>query len=300
VEDALKAMVVRSANDAAVVLAEAVAQSEQGFALMMTAKARSLGMRDTRFTNASGLPDPQQVTTARDMAVLARALIRDFPDHYPLFGSRSFRYHGRDHAATNRWAAGYPGADGIKTGFTCASGYNLAASAWRDGHRLISILLGARSSAIRNVTTSRLLDEGFERLAAGNDGRLRVEELVARGGRDLAAPTVLPGSACIATPTHQDAEAPLSGWGVIFGSFRDRERAKALARARQGELASVIDGGRIAVVPKNRDGYVGHSALIVGLSRDDAGRACRHLWEHDAYCLSLAPRVLQNPNALWR
>ena len=137
VEDAILGLVTRSANDAATVLAEALGGSEDRFAAVMTRTARRLGMTRTVFRNASGLPDGEQRTTARDLARLATRLIADYPGYYRYFSRRSFSYAGRTHGNHNRLLAAYPGMDGLKTGYTRASGFNLAASAVRDGRRLV-------------------------------------------------------------------------------------------------------------------------------------------------------------------
>ncbi|MBX6320431.1 MAG: D-alanyl-D-alanine carboxypeptidase [Rhodospirillaceae bacterium] len=167
VDTAIRALIVRSANDVATVVAEAIAGSEPAFAKLMTAKARALGMSRTVFRNASGLPDAGQVTTARDLAKLARALVRDFPQYYPYFAVTRFSYAGRTYYGHNRLMSRYAGADGLKTGYIRASGYNLATSAVRNGHRLIGIVLGGDSPADRDRQMARLLDAGFRRLPAG-------------------------------------------------------------------------------------------------------------------------------------
>ncbi len=164
VGDLVGAMVTKSSNDAAVVLAEALGGTEENFARMMTARARSLGMVSTTFKNASGLPDPMQVSTARDMVTLSRALIYDFPDYYTLFSARHFAYGNRVLRNTNRLMTQYDGMDGIKTGYIRASGFNLAASAERDGVRLIAIVFGGRTTHTRDAHIAELLDEGFARV----------------------------------------------------------------------------------------------------------------------------------------
>ncbi len=161
VRDAVLGLVTKSANDAAVVLAENLAGSEPAFARQMTQRARRLGMGGTLFTNASGLPSDAQITTARDMAILGRALIRDFPDFYQLFSTRSFTYQGRQHPNHNRLMNVYDGMDGIKTGFIRASGFNLVASAKRDGRRLVGSVFGGTSPSLRDQQMARLLDAGF-------------------------------------------------------------------------------------------------------------------------------------------
>ncbi|MFC6673047.1 D-alanyl-D-alanine carboxypeptidase family protein [Marinobacterium aestuariivivens] len=161
VEQAIQALATISSNDVAVVLAEALAGSEAAFADQMTQRAASFGMLDTRFRNASGLPDPGQVTTARDMAILAQRLYRDFPQRMALFSARSFAFNGHRHGSHNPLLGGYPGADGLKTGFTCDSGYNMVATATRDDRRLVAVVLGAASRASRDRQVRALLDSGF-------------------------------------------------------------------------------------------------------------------------------------------
>ncbi len=161
VETAIKALVIKSANDVAVIVAERLGGSEHNFANQMTNKARALGMSRTSFRNASGLPDAEQQTTARDMATLARALQRDFPQYYHYFATRSFTFAGQTISTHNRLMLSYKGADGLKTGFIRASGFNLASSAQRDGRRLIGVVLGGKSSAARDRQMATLLDQSF-------------------------------------------------------------------------------------------------------------------------------------------
>ena len=165
VENAVLAVCTKSANDMAAAIAERVGGSEDAFATMMTAKAHDLGMANTYFVNASGLPDPNQVTTARDMSILALALIHDYPQYYHFFGTERFYYGGAVHANHNHLLGSYTGMDGIKTGYTRASGFNLVASALRDDRRLIGVVLGARSPATRGLIMTDLLDQAFD----GND-----------------------------------------------------------------------------------------------------------------------------------
>ena len=161
VMDALLATVTRSANDAAVVLAERIADSEAAFAERMTERAQRLGMTATVFANATGLPDPKQWTTAADMAILARALIHDFADRYSLFATRHMTWQGHQLPNINGLLGSFPGADGLKTGFTCGAGYNIVASAESGGRRLIAVVLGAVSLDARRSEVTRLLQAGF-------------------------------------------------------------------------------------------------------------------------------------------
>lgn len=165
VDKAILGLIVHSANDVAVVVAEALGGTESQFAAKMTQKARELGMTSTQYQNASGLPDAGQLTNARDVAILARALITRFPGFYPLFATESFTYLGRVYTSHNHVVMRYAGADGLKTGYIRASGYNVATSATRDGHRLIAVVLGGRTAYARDAKMMALLDQGFELVA---------------------------------------------------------------------------------------------------------------------------------------
>lgn len=164
VEEAILGLVTKSANDAAAALGELLGGSEDRFAQMMTLRARALGMSHTTFTNASGLPDPDQWSTARDLAVLARHLLTDFPGFYPYFSTPSFTYQRRVIFNHDRMLQSYPGADGMKTGYTEASGHNLVTSAVHSGVRLIGVVLGAGSNPERDAHMATLLDQGFEEM----------------------------------------------------------------------------------------------------------------------------------------
>ena len=161
VEDAIYALVTKSANDVAAALGEHIAGSEWAFAKKMTSRARSLGMRNTTFKNASGLPNKKQKTTARDMAILARALIYNHPQYYHYFSTKNFSYRGGNYRNHNKLLKTYDGMDGIKTGYIHASGFNLVASAVRDNRRIVGVVFGGRSSKTRNSHMAEILDEGF-------------------------------------------------------------------------------------------------------------------------------------------
>jgi D-alanyl-D-alanine carboxypeptidase len=166
VDNALKMMLVKSANDMAVVLAEGVGGSIDGFSVMMNDAAQKLGMTQTHYINPNGLPADEQITSARDLAILSRAIIKDLPEYEYFVHIPSIRFGRRITQNFNRLIGRYPGADGFKTGFICASGYNLIASATHDGRRLIAVVLGASSGTMRAVRAAQLLDRGF----ASNNG----------------------------------------------------------------------------------------------------------------------------------
>lgn len=161
VDNALKMMLVKSANDVAVAIAESVSGSEAAFVRQMNAEARRLGMRDTRFANPNGLPDNRQVTTARDMGILARALIREFPEYGGYFRIGAIRHGNRVLKNYNALLHYYRGADGMKTGYICDSGLNLVASATRGGKRIVAVLFGAQTGYERAAIARTLLDKGF-------------------------------------------------------------------------------------------------------------------------------------------
>ncbi|MBP6878854.1 MAG: D-alanyl-D-alanine carboxypeptidase [Phenylobacterium sp.] len=170
VEQAMQALAIKSANDIAVALAEKLGGSEARFAAMMTLRAEELGMQNTRFVNASGLPDSRQVSTARDIAILSRAVMRDYPQYYKLFSQQSFTFRGVTMRNHNGLLGRMPGVDGLKTGYTNASGYNIAVSAVRDNRRLITVVLGAPSTAVRNNNAEDLILTGFSVMARRDRG----------------------------------------------------------------------------------------------------------------------------------
>lgn len=159
VTDAISALAIKSANDAAVVVAEHLAGSEGLFASRMTDKARELGMTQTRFVNASGLPDTRQITTARDMAILGRALKARFPQYSSIFSAREMTYGGKRFEASNKLLGAVPGVDGMKTGYVRMSGYNIVASARRGGRQLIIVVMGGESQRARDGEVVALLQQ---------------------------------------------------------------------------------------------------------------------------------------------
>ena len=173
VDDLLRGMIVQSGNDACVVLAEAIAGSEESFVVMMNETAKNLGMTNTHFMDSTGLPQPKHLTTARDLARLTSALIRTFPEFYKIYSTKSFRYNGITQPNRNRLLFIDPTVDGVKTGHTESAGYCLIASARRDQRRLVSVVLGANSDNARAMESLKLLNYGFQffetvRLYPGN------------------------------------------------------------------------------------------------------------------------------------
>lgn len=307
VKDTILAIILQSANDAAVTMAERIGGSEEAFAARMTAQAKELGMSRTVFRNASGLPDPQQVTTARDMAVLAKALLETYPQYYHFFSTTSFTFGGQTFGTINGILSRYAGADGIKTGFTCGSGYNLVASATRNGRRLIGVLLGSHTNFERHSEMGRLLDVGFATDLQALDGKVMLAELgTADGEADPAPPTQLSATQCAYGVSATSTEAGLTGgglgggWALIFGASASKAQAQQMLSQARKQLKPVLTGGRAVILPKQWEGTRRYSALLAGLSKEQAGKACKHLWSVGAYCLALSPQLLKNPQAIWR
>jgi D-alanyl-D-alanine carboxypeptidase len=296
VRQAIDATIVASANDAAVALAEKIAESEDAFATRMTGMAKNLGMTRTVFQNASGLPTDGQVTTARDLAVLAMAFLRDFPEHYPLFNQRSVTIGKRSRGTVDSILGAYDGADGMKTGFTCASGYNMVASAERGGRRLIGVVLGSRSGGQRSKEVKRLLDTGFSgaaapatTLAALPDQMTETDDgsppIVLSGG-DCAAPQLI-GSSVI------DSADELTGWAVVLGEYRSRTKAQRALQDAQIKLGTAARDGRPAIIKSGPTTLARYSVLLAGLERSSAREACQVLSGQKTYCVALSPKILQ-------
>src|SRR6266568_1462820 len=186
VEDAIKGLVTRSANDAAVVIAEAIAGDEDDFAKLMTRKARALGMTKTVYRNANGLPNDEQVTTARDQATLGRAIQDRFPRYYRYFSTSVFNYRGQSIRNHNRLLGNVEGVDGIKTGYTRASGFNLVSSMRRGNRHLVGVVLGGRSGGSRDAIMRNLLAENLDKAASNHTVVAVTERNSADAGVDVA------------------------------------------------------------------------------------------------------------------
>lgn len=224
VEDAILAVVTKSANDIAVVLAEALGGSESAFAVEMTKKAHELGMAHTNFHNASGLPDDLQISTPRDMATLGQALIEDWPQYYRYFSRTSFTYNGEVIANHNHLMSHYPGMDGIKTGFINKSGFNLVASAVRNNHRLVAAVFGGPSHQARDAHMAALLDAAFQRLADGK-------------GAVMAAAHAAPPSSEVADATPPET-AKADDDGAVGDQDDQPEPPKALHHNKPPQAAA--------------------------------------------------------------
>lgn len=177
VRDAIEALVVKSANDVAVVVAERLGGTEKRFATLMTAKAKQMGMKNTRFRNASGLPNSRQVSTARDLYILAESMMADHAEYYHFFQTNSFSWNGRTYKSHNKLLGTVDGVDGMKTGYIRASGFNLMTSAERDGRRIVVIMTGGRTAKTRNAHVKALVNAAFKQIDRSPAAQRRIAEL---------------------------------------------------------------------------------------------------------------------------
>jgi D-alanyl-D-alanine carboxypeptidase len=326
VDDAMKAIAVKSANDMAMALAEHIGGSEDRFAALMTLRAQELGMMNTRFVNASGLPDSRQVSTARDIAILSRAVMRDYPQYYSLFNLRSFNFRGVTMNNHNHLLGRMPGVDGLKTGFTNASGYNLAASGMQDGRRLIVVMLGGTSNAARDNHVQDLLTTGFNVLRRRDAGErilvaqslfepvdpppvqyasadaLRSDDsglsrVTFTDGPDAGPITVQRSMSPVADPPARVVKVaakkpappprkPRGEWMVQAGAFKSKTQAKTQMSTIQKRFGQVLD---------DAEGEIGDRVggffrvRFTGLTADAARQACKTLSSKKQTCMIVAP-----------
>lgn len=274
-DTALQAIAVKSANDMAVAVAERIGGSEQRFAQLMTLRAQELGMTNTRFANASGLPNPRNLSSARDLAILSRAVMRDYPQYYGYFGERSISFRGRTEQNHNHLLAKMPGVDGLKTGYIGASGFNLAASARREGKRLIAVVLGGSSTATRDENVETLLTAGFEVLRRRGAGQNITLASIANPADD---------SGPIQRPAIEEGDGEQAGVQVeVAESLRGPQGLpENLATARSsGAIKRVVSDGlpdrdctsRVSYVKKGRGRHAHRVRVVTNPCR--AGRESR-------------------------
>jgi D-alanyl-D-alanine carboxypeptidase len=331
VRDATMALVTRSANDAAIVLAEAIGGDEATFAQLMTQKARQLGMTSTVYRNASGLPNREQVTTARDLARLAFALMRDFPHYYAIFSVQSFPYRGRILENHNRMLLSYEGADGLKTGYTVASGFNLVMSAMRDNRRLIGVVMGGDSAGQRDRMMADLMDYGFAtaqsmrlspwtsirkpasaRYTASNfDPSLVIPESTPRLAAPAAPPPAAPppvqtvstdqrvaGPAVPAPAAAVPGGPSIGSWVIQVGSFSDSQGAQlALERASSTLPDSMRAAAAATIDEVQMANKTFHRARLTNLSQGQAVDGCKQLEKRKIYCSAIQVTAWNTPGA---
>lgn len=287
VDQALLALVALSANDVAAALAEKIGGSEPEFAQRMSQAAVKLGMTATTFGNANGLPNPTNVTTARDLAILGIALVKEFPQYYGYFLTRDFMFNGRLVGTGVKFVQMYsPYADGLKTGFVCASGFNLVGSAVRDGRRLIAVALGFRRADLRDEFMVRLFDEAFALKTAGS--RQKVWQLRNEG----TPPTpVFTQSSC------GQIRYEMPGDAAWLGTYPNWATAKRVFDAGQAELSTLgaTALGKEWILPVAANGGTRQAAIIADLEPDAAQRLCAAYKAKKQFCEVKKPAEIQPP-----
>lgn len=317
VEDAILAIVTKSANDAATVLAEVLADTEVKFAKKMTETAKRLGMKNTVFRNASGLPNQRQISTARDLARLAQALLSEFPQYYHYFSTMKFTWGKRTYENHNKLLKTYKGADGLKTGYIRASGFNIATSAQRNGRRLIGIVLGGRTSKWRDRKMAYLMNVGFGRLQSLQVVERRkpvpkprrqemrgIEPKTAKFGplntikttkNSTRMPTQKPRSSKLDFIKPKPLAPPKAGiraaasWGIQVGAFSTYGIAFQKTQDALNAQPKLLHSARAAV-----DRIFGNSrrlyrARLLGITEQSARDACRRLILNQFVCIPVPP-----------
>lgn len=308
--DAIMGLITESANDAAVVLAESLGGDTQRFAAMMTQQAKALGMNQTVFQNPNGLPDPNQLTTARDMAMLGYGLIYHFPGFYPYFSKQTFVYKGRICNNHNHLMKRFEGMDGIKTGYIRASGFNLVASAARGSTRLIGVVFGGTSAPSRDRRMEALLNDAFKVVSLSDYQEARVLSLPNKTGgtayasarrpsrtqggrvRDLAAREPI-----FSTPPSGAVEGDIDGqssqgnesWGIQVGAYSDIEGAQKALAMLASSLASLLGQAEPSLQKVTMtDGSSMYRARFIGMEQPNARAACSRLVRSGHGCLVVA------------
>ncbi|HEY9079101.1 D-alanyl-D-alanine carboxypeptidase family protein [Magnetovibrio sp.] len=282
VEDAIRALAIKSANDVAAAVSEHLAGTERQFALLMTAKARTLGMTSTTFRNASGLPHRAQMSTARDMSKLARALLMHFPHRYHYFSESAFEYSGKTYKTHNQLLTNYEGTDGIKTGYIRASGFNLVASVKRGEKRLIGVVFGAKNSTTRNNHMVKLLDKGWSKV----DPQMAVAQ--AQGKTELKTAANTPAKSPNRPSTTTTDSSAKAVWGVQIGAYKAYDPAYEIAVKAVSLAPSYLADGDITVAPlEKKNGRVLYRGRVMGISKTQAYRACKFLKQKKYGCMPL-------------
>lgn len=293
VEQGLQALVARSANDVATAFAERLSGSEPAFAQRMTETAVRLGMMATQFRNANGLPDEAQQSTARDMAILALALIKDFPQYYSYFRTQEF-YLGKTKIGPGlKFLDLYaPYADGLKTGFVCASGFNIVGSAVRDGRRLVAVAFGFRRGDLRDEFLVRLFDEAFALKTGGS--RQKVWQL-RNGGNGPAM--VLPYGECGTIRYDMPGDAV---WLGTYGDWRTAKNVFDTGQARLGTMGSATLGKEY-ILPVTSNKATRQAAIIADLEPAMAQKLCADYHARKSFCEVKKPGDFVAPfSGFWR
>jgi D-alanyl-D-alanine carboxypeptidase (penicillin-binding protein 5/6) len=322
VREAVYGMIVKSANDAAAAMGEKLAGSEDNFARVMTQRARQLGMSRTTFFNASGLPDSRQVTTARDMSTLGVALLRNYPTEYRLFSMVSFNFRGKTVRGHNNLMYRYQGMDGIKTGYTNASGFNLVSAVQDGNRRVVGVVLGGRTARSRDAKMAALLDQYLGRTSNGSTlvagaGVKQQVEVASAAQTDVSLPGVTPPptaprsngagkipfalgySDTAAVPADRPAvleqvansgkpQVPVSGWQIQISAAPSADAARALLSLAKSEGGAPLKSASPYTEAVGTGANAVYRARFVGFdSKDEATAACEALKKRSYDCVLL-------------
>lgn len=285
VDDAIRALSVKSANDVATVIAEALGGTEIKFAQMMTARARELGMTRTSFRNASGLPNKRQKSTARDMSILAQALINGLPDYYGYFSVPTFKYKGKKYSNHNSLLKDYAGTDGIKTGYIRASGFNLVASTERNGVRLIGVVFGGKTADRRDRQMQSLLNRSWAQARATST----------YAARPIPKPEA-PGPKTVTTAYINTPIAPtvvrrtLANWGIQIGAYGGYTDAHIAAGNVAQNLSNLPVTASLKVEPVTQTSNTLFRARLMGMDEVAARNSCQQLVTNGQECVLVTPQ----------
>ena len=292
VDDAIRALIVHSANDVAVAIAEQLGGTELHFAQMMTAQARQLGMRNTFFHNATGLPDPLQITTATDLAILARHVAYDYPEYFHFFSTTQFVYRGVHYRTFDRLLGHYRGADGMKTGYIGASGFNLVSSVVRDGVHIIAVVMGGRSEQGRDQEMMRLLDAVFAGIASHPSlvARRGVPWIAASATEPVPTPRPVAVTAKVAVTTKV-AVATKQDWTIQIGAFKDAGTAHARLASYAEKAGPLLKDADPIIAPFEAvGGHTLYRARFGSFGKLEARQLCDSLMEHGQTCFTAQAR----------
>ncbi len=285
VSTAIDALIIKSANDCATVLAEGLGYSEPKFAEKMTEVAKALGMKNTVFKNASGLPNRRQIATARDMATLAAAVYYHFPQYYDLFSRTQFSYDGKTYYTHNHLLKSFEGADGMKTGYIASAGYNIVTSAQRDGERVIAVTLGHNTLKERDRAAAKLMEQAFGKLAL-NDAAAVTPVFAKLENNDFKLAELTKEETSAASEDAASVQpAPADAiWAVQVGAFSNYAKARVYALKIRRQFPQFKDR-RIAVEPAQTASSIIYRSKLVGFDKKDAGEICKNLQKSNKSCI---------------
>ena len=260
VEDAIMALIIKSANDVATVVAENISGTEKDFAKLMTRYARNLGMANTTFKNASGLPNRAQLTTARDISILSHALISNFPEEYKLFSKQNFTYNGKTYKTHNKLMVSYEGADGIKTGYIKASGFQLAFSAVRNNKRLVGVIFGGDTGKQRDRSLKIIMDKEFAEL--GINKKEKKSTIVKK----------------------ETKQTKTNSYSIVVGTFKYRNNAEKQLKLIKSKYPKTTTAKKANIVLIKVSGKQLYESRFENFTKKEAYSACKRLKKYNRDC----------------